>query len=170
MKNNVYIEVVRQLTDLLKQLKPKEYSQPLAVLNRSSIGQHTRHVVEFYQCLLKGVRGGIVDYDARERDLLLENDLDFTINCLEEIEKYIDQIKNPNEPLLLLVSYCTDNQYFIETNFLREMVYLVEHSIHHYALIRIGLQENFSNIFIPKNFGVAYSTVKHRQEVQNSEY
>ncbi len=47
---------------------------------------------------------------------------------------------------------------------MREMVYLVEHSIHHYALIRIGLQENFSDIFIPKNFGVAYSTVKYRAE------
>lgn len=164
MKNNVYIEVVRQLTDLLKQLTPNEYSQTLTVLNGSSIGQHTRHIVEFYQCLLKGVLGGIVDYDARERNLMLENDLNFTINSLQEIEIAIEEIKNPNEPLLLAVSYCTDNQDFIETNFMREMVYLVEHSIHHYALIRIGLQENFSDIFIPKNFGVAYSTVKYRAE------
>jgi hypothetical protein len=165
MKNNVYIAVVRQLTDLLKQLKPNEYSQSLAVLNGSSIGQHTRHVVEFYQCLLNGVLGGVVDYDARERNLLLEDDLNFTINCLQEIENSIESIKNPNEPLLLSVSYCTDNQDFIETNFMREMVYLVEHSIHHYALIRIGLQENFAGIFIPKNFGVAYSTAKHREEI-----
>lgn len=164
MKNNVYIEVVRQLTDLLKQLKPNEYNQSLAVLNGSSMGQHTRHVVEFYQCLLKGLCNGVVDYDARERNLMLENDLKFTINCLHEIENNIESIKNPNEPLLLAVSYCTYNQDFIETNFMREMVYLVEHSIHHYALIRIGLQENFPKIFIPKNFGVAYSTVKHREE------
>lgn len=167
MKNNVYIAVVRQLTDLLKQLKPNEYSQSLTVLNGSSIGQHTRHVVEFYLCLLKGIRGGVVDYDARERNLMLENDLNFTINCLQEIENSIEAIKNPNEPLLLAVSYCTDSQDFIETNFMREMVYLVEHSIHHYALIRIGLQENFSTIFIPKNFGVAYSTVKHREEISS---
>ena len=164
MKTNIYIAVVRQLTDLLKQLKPNEYNQSLAVLNGSSIGQHTRHVVEFYQCLLKGVSGGVVNYDARERNLLLEDDLYFTINTLHEIENSIEAIKNLNEPLLLSVSYCTDNQDFIETNFMREMVYLVEHSIHHYALIRIGLQQNFSSIFIPKNFGIAYSTVKHREE------
>lgn len=167
MKNNVYTAVVRQISDLLKQLKPNEYSQSLTVLNGSSIGQHTRHVVEFYQCLLKGIRGGVVDYDARERNLMFENDLYFTINCLQEIENSIETIKNPNEPLLLAVSYCSDNQSFIETNFMREMVYLVEHSIHHYALIRIGLQENFPNIFIPKNFGVAYSTVKHREEISS---
>ncbi|WP_435356441.1 hypothetical protein [Emticicia sp. SJ17W-69] len=169
MKNNVYTTVVRQLTDLLKQLRPNEYCQSLAVLNGSSIGQHTRHVVEFYQCLLKGIHGGVVDYDARERNLMLENDLNFTIDCLQAIENSIETIKNPNEPLLLAVSYCSDIQSFIETNFMREMVYLVEHSIHHYALIRIGLQENFFNILIPKNFGVAYSTVKHREEVLNSE-
>jgi hypothetical protein len=48
---------------------------------------------------------------------------------------------------------------------MREMVYLVEHSIHHYALIRIGLQENFPKIIIPENFGIAYSTIKHREKV-----
>jgi hypothetical protein len=165
MKNTIYTEVVRQLADLLRQLRPNEYCQSLTVLNGSSIGQHTRHIVEFYQCLLKGVLGGVVDYDARERNFFIENDLNYTIECLNDIENIIANIKNPNEPLLLAVSYSTDNQDFIETNFMREMVYLVEHSIHHYALIRIGLQENFSDVIIPKNFGVAYSTVKHREEL-----
>jgi len=163
MKTSVYIEVIRQLTDLLKQLSPYEYTKSLCVLNGSSIGQHTRHVVEFYQCLLAGKSGGVVDYDGRERNILLENDLNFTIKALETIEKSIFSIKNPNETILLSVSYYTDNQDFIETNFIREMVYLVEHSIHHYALIRIGLQQNFPNINIPKNFGIAYSTIRHHE-------
>ena len=163
MKNTVYIEVIEQLTDLLKQLSPENYTQSLCVLNSSSIGQHTRHIIEFYQCLLKGVTGGIIDYDARERNFLLENDLFFTIETLENIQKQIISIKKPNESILLAVSYSPDNQDYIETNFMREMVYLVEHSIHHYALIRIGLQENFSNIYIPKNFGIAYSTVRHHE-------
>jgi tRNA isopentenyl-2-thiomethyl-A-37 hydroxylase MiaE len=163
MKTSVYIEVIRQLTDLLKQLSPNEYTKSLCVLNGSSIGQHTRHVVEFYQCLLAGKSGGVVDYDGRERNLLLENDLNFTIESLEKIENNIISIKNPNETILLTVSYCADNQDYIETNFMREMVYLVEHSIHHYALIRIGLQQNFPDINIPKNFGIAYSTIRHHE-------
>lgn len=163
MKTSVYTEVIRQLTDLLKQLSPSEYTKSLCVLNGSSIGQHTRHVVEFYQCLLSGKAHGVVDYDARERNLLLENDLNFTVEVLERIENSIISIKNPNETILLSVSYCTENQGFIETNFMREMVYLVEHSIHHYALIRIGLQQTFPDIKIPKNFGIAYSTIRHHE-------
>ena len=165
MKNTIYIEVIRQLTNLLRQLQPQEYSQSLMVLNGSSISQHSRHIIEFYQCLLKGLHSGVVDYDARERNLMLEDDLYFTIDCLNTIEKSILTLENPNQPLLLSVSYSPDNQDFIETNFKREMVYLVEHSIHHFALIRIGLQENFSEIIIPNDFGVAYSTVKHREEI-----
>ena len=119
MKNSVYIEVIRQLSNLLKQISPIEYAQSLYVLNGSSIGQHTRHVVEFYQCLLKGKSGGVIDYDARERNLLLENDLNFTIETIEEIERQIESIKKPNEPILLAVSYGPDIQDFIETNFMR---------------------------------------------------
>ncbi len=167
MKTSVYIEVIRQLTDLVKQLSPSEYTKSLNVLNGSSIGQHTRHVVEFYQCLLAGKSGGIVDYDSRERNLQLENDLNFTIETLETIEKNIFSVKNPNETILLSVSYCTENQDFIETNFMREIVYLIEHSIHHYALIRIGLQESFPDIKIPKNFGMAYSTIRHHEVLSN---
>lgn len=163
MNTSVYIAVIRQLTDLLNQLSPNEYTKSLCVLNGSSIGQHTRHVVEFYQCLLAGKSGGVVDYDGRERNFLLENDLNFTIETLEKIEESIISIKNPNETILLSVSYCTENQDFVETNFMREMVYLVEHSIHHYALIRIGLQQNFPNIVIPKNFGIAHSTIRHHE-------
>ena len=163
MKNSVYTEVIGQLTDLLKQLSPNEYTKSLCVLNGSSIGQHTRHVIEFYQCLLAGKSGGVVDYDVRERNLQLENDLYLMIETLENIENKIISIKNPNETILLSVSYSTDSHGFIETNFMREMVYLVEHSIHHYALICIGLQENFPDINIPKNFGIAYSTVRHHE-------
>lgn len=163
MKTSVYIEVIRQLTDLLKQLSPIEYTKSLSVLNGSSIGQHTRHVVEFYQCLLSGKTNGVVDYDARERNLVLENDLYFTIETLENIENSIISIQNPKETILLSVGYCLESQDFIETNFMREMVYLVEHSIHHYALIRIGLQQNFPSINIPKNFGIAYSTIRHHE-------
>ncbi len=164
MKNSVYVAVVKQLADLLQQLQSQQYAKSLSVLNGSSLGQHTRHVVEFYQCLLKGKKSGIVDYDARERNLLLENDLSFTIESLELIIFQLENIQNPTETILLSVSYCIDNQGFIETNFMREMVYLVEHSIHHYALIRIGIQENFADIIIPENFGVAYSTAKYREE------
>lgn len=154
-------DVIQQLSDLLKQLTPEQYSEKLPVLNGSSIGQHTRHTVEFFQCLLKGLSNGVVNYDTRERNLQLETDLVFTLNALSEINNTIQLIGDFYTPITLSVCYGEDCEEVVETNFLRELVYLVEHSIHHFALIRIGIQENFKNVNIPKTFGVAYSTINY---------
>jgi hypothetical protein len=51
-----------------------QYTQPLTVFSGSSVGQHVRHTVEFFQCFILGLENGVVDYDARKRDFLIEND------------------------------------------------------------------------------------------------
>jgi hypothetical protein len=58
----------------------------------------------------------------------------------------------------------TGDMLSIPTNFQREEAYLIEHCIHHFALIRIGIQESFPDVFIDKNFGVAHSTIEFRQK------
>jgi hypothetical protein len=50
------------------------------------------------------------------------------------------------------------------TSMEREAIYLIEHSIHHFALIRIGLQTNFQKVRIESNFGIAFSTLNFREE------
>ena len=56
----------------------------------------------------------------------------------------------------------------ITTSFDREEIYLVEHSIHHFALIRIALKTYFSSIKIDDNFGVAPSTIAYRLQNQTA--
>lgn len=167
MKHNPYIDVLKQLAQLLTQLDNTQYATPLSILNGSSIGQHTRHVIEFYRCLLQGFSKGIVDYDARERDLTLETDLIFVLENIATIRHQIEESSSTTLRFSLAVKYNEYAPSLVETNFTRELVYLVEHSIHHYALIKIGLQENFPSVVIPNNFGIAYSTVRH-QATQNA--
>jgi hypothetical protein len=163
MKLKFHIEIIEQLADVLNQIESIIYTEPLSVLSGSSIGQHTRHVIEFYQCLLKGVKSGTVNYDNRERNTLLETDLYYSRITLNNIIREIDDIKNITAPLRLAVNYIQNEPIYVETNFVREMVYMVEHSIHHYAIIRIALRECFNNIKIPNNFGVAYSTIRYQE-------
>jgi hypothetical protein len=167
MTHNPYTDVLKQLSQLLSQLDNTQYAMPLRILNGSSIGQHTRHVIEFYRCLLQGFAKGLVDYDSRERDMELENNLEFVLINIEAIICQIEQATTSKTNFLLAVNYNDDIPLFVETNVIREVVYLVEHSIHHYALIKIGLQENFPSIVIPQHFGIAYSTVRH-QATQNA--
>jgi hypothetical protein len=132
------------------------------VLNGSSIGQHCRHIIEFFLCLLDGSLVGVVNYENRQRNLLLEKNITDAQKVILEIMQKISS-ENFNDLLFVLAGTNAKNDLPIPTNFMRELAYLVEHSIHHYALIRIGVQQNFSNIILPQNFGVAYSTVKYNE-------
>ena len=42
---------LNELTDLLKQLSQNEYSNSCAELSGATIGEHTRHIIEMFQCL-----------------------------------------------------------------------------------------------------------------------
>ena len=160
---SISIEVLEQLEQHISQLCPKQYAEKLSVFNGASIGAHTRHIIEFYQCLLNGKSTGEVNYDARLRDLRIETQLDYTLDTIKEIKHRLLIVSDLDEKISLIS--CFSNETFsVPTNFAREAVYLIEHTIHHYALIRIGLQENFPTVEIMPSFGYAHSTIKHQAE------
>lgn len=156
------IQIITQLTDLLNDIDSVVYKDALRPLHYSTTGQHVRHITEFYLCLLKGYQSGVVDYDARERNLLIEINKTFTI---ETLEKVIDdlQTSKADKPLVLKSSFGGDETVEISTSFFRELTYLIEHTIHHLAIIKIGLNEVYPEIQIPKNFGVAHSTIRFKE-------
>ena len=57
------------LVGLVENVGPTESQKAYAV-----IGPHLRHCVDHMQCLIRGVESGVVDYDAREREAVLEID------------------------------------------------------------------------------------------------
>ena len=149
-----------QLTSSVEQLDAKEYSQECRSLSGSTIGKHLRHVIELFQSLEKGYDAGIVNYEKRKRDPQIENDKDFALSLLHEIQ---DNLGKPDKELNLESSYDDGSSEIItiKTNYNRELVYNLEHTIHHMALIRIGINE-VSKIRLPEDYGVASSTVKYR--------
>jgi hypothetical protein len=44
----------------------------------------------------------------------------------------------------------------------RELLYNLEHAIHHMALIQVAVRQAFPALTLPAHFGVAYSTVQHQ--------
>ena len=157
------VEVLTQLTDLLGQMSDEQYKKPLKQLHDNSIGQHVRHIVEFYQCLLRGYISGTVNYDNRERKAQIETDRYFTLQVLEAIIGKLT-FWEEDKMLMLATSYDGEELLEIPTSFNRELVYLIEHTIHHLAIIKIGLNEAFPTIEIPENFGVAYSTIRFKEK------
>ena len=155
-------QVFVQLSQTLTQLSDDEYMQPSKILLNATIGQHVRHIIELFQCLEKGYNDGIVNYEKRKRDYQIETDKDLATLLLKEIYQKID--RSNKEIFLEAEDYCDSTEIVsIPSNYYRELAYNLEHSIHHMALIRVGVNE-VSSVRLPEEFGVAYSTVKYRQQ------
>ncbi len=161
MLQQTNVEVLSQLSDLLIKLDENQYKQPLKTLHQHAISQHVRHIIEFYKCLLKGYVVGEVNYDERERKLRIEQDKDFALQVMATIIGKLT-LWEADKPLQLISHYGTNDRLATPTYFSRELVYLIEHTIHHLAIIKIAINEAFPSVDIPENFGVAYSTLAYK--------
>ena len=147
------------LKKLLGQLPDEDYTASIHSLGDSSIGQHTRHIVELFQCLLDSYTKGKLNYDDRNRDKQTESDSGFAMAAIDSI---LQSIEKENISLILTQSIL-GKPVVIETNYFREVLYNLEHCIHHQALIKVAAYQ-LENIAIPENFGVAPSTIEYRKQ------
>ena len=155
-------QVFLQLSDSLNRLSGDQYNYPCKNLSGNTIGQHLRHIIEMFQCLENGYISGEVDYDKRTRDKRIETDKNFALDLIQEITA---QIGKENKSIHLLTYYdeFRVEPEIISSNYYREIAYNLEHTIHHMALIRIGLRE-IGDIKVDDSYGVASSTLKYRQQ------
>lgn len=156
--NNIFV----QLSDSLSQLSSQQYMQPCKTLFNNTIGQHVRHIIELFQCLENGYEAGTVNYEKRKRDTQIETDKELASRLLLEIHR---GLAKSNKTLTLEACYDDhiNESISIETNYHREIAYNLEHTIHHMALIRVGITE-IATIQLPDDFGVASSTIKYRKQ------
>lgn len=156
--------LLKHISDYLDYLSDENYQKVDSDLN-ASIGQHTRHVIEFFQVLFSQADSGIVNYDKRMRNTLIEENTAYASSQLEEI---LNKLKSrpENFPIQLEVNYdldCEDCNY-VDSTFEREIIYTIEHTVHHMALIRLGIKAVVPEYQLAADFGVAASTLRHKHE------
>lgn len=153
------IQTIEQFKEVLIQLPKRSYTQPCDILSNATIGQHTRHVIELYQCLIGSYGTAKICYDKRERNTQIEEDVTYAVAQLTQIQRTLEK---PDKELT--VSYdLAENEVFLQSNFLREAMYNLEHMIHHKALIRVGINR-LTDVVVPDSFGVAPSTIQFRKQ------
>jgi len=163
MISHYSIQDLVSLSKLLESIPSHIYSQKLEVLSGSNIGEHTRHVLEFYGCLLLSDNSESVNYDSRKRSNELQTNQKAAVNY---IEKLIDKIQVgvADRPLKLVVDFSKSggNNEEVQSSLYRELAYCLEHSIHHKALIKIGLFNSGYGFVVEDDFGVAASTIRSK--------
>lgn len=153
--------VLQQLNASLEQLREDQFTMPATLLTGATIGQHVRHIIEGFLCLSLGYESGVVNYEKRKRDRRIETNKELACSLLAGIAHNLDL---PDKALLLEANYqeYSSKEMLISTTYYRELLFNLDHAIHHMAMIRIGIAE-FSDMELPAGFGVATSTIKYQQ-------
>jgi hypothetical protein len=156
--------VFEQLNESLRQLSNEAYTQKSPALFNATIGQHVRHIIELFNWLEQGYHKGLINYEKRKRDYTIESNREVAMGLLQQIPvNFYRHDKN-----LLLEATCdeySNDSILISTNYFRELVYNLEHTVHHMALIRVGINE-VSEVRVPEEFGVAASTMKYQKRAK----
>src|SRR4051812_15032855 len=125
------LTILSQLENALNQISDRDFSKPSQVLSNSTMGQHLRHTLEFFICLESGFEKGIVNYDKRAHDKLIESDKFIALSSIQRIKEFVLS-RSQDQPLKLEVGYEKHSEecVTIETNYFRELTYNIEHAVH----------------------------------------
>jgi hypothetical protein len=137
------------------------YSYPCGWLSKSTVGEHSRHVIELVQCLVNGYSNGVVCYDKRKREKEMETNPEYAAGI---INKLLPLLHKPDKELLLETGFddSGDKMVVVNSSYKREMIYNIEHAVHHLALIKVGLKEMAIDPG-DETIGVAYATLQYRK-------
>jgi hypothetical protein len=123
-----------------------------------SIGGHFRHNLDFVNAFLNGLATGKIDYNRRDRDLMIEED---RLNAIKKFAETVCHLRRlPVECFekKVLIRSEINSDFWLATSALRELEFLHSHTIHHHALIADKLKS--FGVQMAKDFGVAPSTLK----------
>lgn len=128
------------------------------------IGPHLRHCHDHHVCFLRGLRSGVIEYDARDRDVRVETDPDYfrevTRHAMDQLAA-IPPSELPNPVKVAQISGPGAVVVTVESTVERELLFLSGHTIHHLAIIsQIAKEQGFT---VSQDLSVAFSTAAYRE-------
>lgn len=152
---------ILQLIGIIEKINDDVYCKKSHYLFGASIGEHNRHIIELFNCLILNNKNNVIFYDKRNRDVELEQNKE---KAIAELHKILGNIQYQDRALKIASLFNRQEQEVSSTYF-RELMYNLEHSIHHMALIKVALLE-FNITEIPKDFGFAPSTITFKNGIK----
>ena len=162
------VKILRQGLDLIERLDDDIYAG-FDSEDKSCIGSHFRHNLDFLNNFLNGIESGKIDYNRRERNFLVETNREYAISryktAIEELKNLDAEIAGRRILVSLEAAGIDGEENWCGSSVLRELEFLSSHLIHHYALIAVKLSR--SGFEVPKNFGVSPSTLQYWKNLKN---
>ncbi len=158
-------ETLEQVLSLIDAAQDTAYTD-VAEGMTSSLGCHVRHVLDHYAALQNGVTTGEVDYDKRSRDSVVETDATQAKQKVYALIAWLNEniTSDVNLKMKTEISASNQNIITIDSSLKRELIYLLNHTVHHMAQVSLALR--IMGISIDDQIGIAPATLTH---LRNSE-
>ena len=144
---------LNKLLELLSNLSESDYRNYSVLPYKSSIGNHTRHILDFYSCILE--YDTQIDLTYRNRDCLSNFDISFARNRLTDTIKKINAVKLGEDFLINVYDDLGFGKTKVSYTYSSLLAYANSHTTHHYASIAYLLQQvNPNNDFLDATFGI----------------
>jgi len=151
------IHFLEQGALVLKKMDDRVYKCHESPFEQGGIGRHIRHVLDHFSLFCDGVNEGVIDYDDRERDSVVEQSRLRALELFEALKKTMGawMAKSPNLEAGLKVRH---NGTWCLSSVGRELQHLINHTVHHYAFVALILR--VQGVGVEDDFGVAPSTLQ----------
>ncbi len=157
---------LKQMQIILKAVHQKQIESQQEIYKSVGIGKHLRHIVDHYLALISGLDSGLVNYNHRNRDSEIEGNLFLASEKIADVILWLSNLEEENKSLDVFSEIDCDefiNQKF-ESNRDRELLYLINHTIHHAAFAKLMLKN--LDVELPDKIGIAPCTASHIREEQ----
>ncbi len=161
------IHFLRQGAEILQAVSDQQYVFNDSPFYKSGVGDHMRHILDHYSSFFDGLEGK-VDYDARIRGTEIEKSRKAAISLCHELVGKLVEMEEDGIPMEHEVAVKSNegteevNNPFSTSSVMRELQFLISHTVHHYALIAFILRTQ--GVSVPDTFGVAPSTLRYQEE------
>lgn len=159
------IRVLAQAVNLIAGIGDEVFVREIPLAPGGSVGKHLRHCLDFHECFLRGLPGGLVDYTHRDRDARVETERYVARQRLKETIGRLATLRTGTHRTILVRDETAPDAGeagWSGSTVQRELQFLLSHTVHHFALVAMVLRAQ--GIDVGPRFGIAPSTLRHRLE------
>lgn len=152
-------DCVDELAELVERTSDADYVAAPAGGVSGSIGAHVRRCLDHVRAVLEAAPGGVISYDRRARQVSLEQSRALAAEALRAAAARLDGLgRRAADAPVTLVSQVdrTGGRVQVASSLGRELVFALQHTIHHQATVAVLLSER--GVTVPPTFGYAPST------------
>ena len=127
----------------------------------ANVGRHLRHVLDHAEALKQALLSGLVDYDQRDRGNAVETDRLLAMQTLSLLRLWVqtEDLDNRRIAVASEIDCEQTHRMQFDSNLHREILYVINHTIHHAAHIKLALKQ--FGIQLPDAIGIAPGTATH---------